>query len=153
MSDFGSGTPEPVVGMYGLRTFKITDGRLSSVVAGTGHWEDGVCEAVCTRNPDHQEPPVDGCSCGIYCTHSLAALFAQYSAQAQRIVCVIAPEGPTLSGDTGMRTNAARIVACWCGEPNWRIVPSEREVCRKDAPGARQYYDLRLMVKLYGLKT
>jgi hypothetical protein len=66
-----------------------------------------VCEAVCTRNPDHAEPPVDGCSCGIYCTHSLHSLFAQYGEFAARIVCVIAPEGPTLTGDTGMRTNAA----------------------------------------------
>jgi hypothetical protein len=152
--DFDSlGMADLAVALYALRTFRVVDGRLASVVAGAGHWADGVCEAVCTRHPDDptHEAPADGCTCGIYGTHSLAALSRQYGKQACRIVAVIAPEGPTVTGSTGLRTAFARIVAYWCAEPDRS--PSEGDVCVEQCPGARRFYDLNVMARLYGLSV
>ncbi len=79
--DFDSyGQADIAVAIYALRTFKIEDGKLSSVVVGAGHWENGVCVAICTKNADH-EAPADGCNCGIYGTHTLQALFRQYGSR------------------------------------------------------------------------
>ena len=60
MSD-ASGLPEDIeVGdTYALRTFVVKDGRLASIAQGGGHWEDGICEAVCLAHPDdpaHEVP-------------------------------------------------------------------------------------------------
>jgi len=148
--DFDSGgTVDVAVGLYALRTFAIADGKLASVVQGAGHWKDGVCEALCLKGPDHQAP-ADGCSCGIHGTHTLEALFAQYGQYARRIVAVIAVEGATVTGATGLRTAAARIAAYWHAEPD--RPPSEAEVCAQQCPGARRFYDLDVMTRLYGLK-
>jgi len=147
--DFDSGgAVDLVVGMYALRTFKIVDGQLSSVAVGAGHWENGVCTAICTRNPDHVAPE-DGCTCGIYGTHTLEGLFNQYGEFACRIIAVIAAEGPTVIGTTGLRTAAARIVAYWCADPD--RAQSEVDACAAQCPGARRFYDLDVMARLYGL--
>jgi hypothetical protein len=153
--DFDSlGELDIEIARYALRTFRVEDGKLSSVVVGAGHWENGVCIAVCTRNPEDptHEAPAKGCSCGIYATHSVAALFRQYGKQACRIVTVIAPEGRTVTGDTGLRTSAARIVAYWCGEGS----PSEADVCAQipnlpDGRRLRRYYNVDVMARMYGL--
>ncbi len=62
---------------------------------------------------------------------------------------MIAAEGLTVSGETGLRTAAARIVAYWCAESNWS--PSEADVCADQCPGARRFYDARVMARMYGL--
>jgi hypothetical protein len=54
-------------------------------------------------------------------------------------------------GATGLRTAAARIVAFWAAEPNGS--QSEVDVARQQCPGARRYFDVDLMAKLYGLTT
>ena len=52
MSD-ASGLPDDIeVGdAHALRTFAVEDGRLASIAQRRGHWEDGVCEAICTEPP------------------------------------------------------------------------------------------------------
>jgi hypothetical protein len=151
MSDYGSGAATDLaVGVYALRTFAVADGKLSSVIQGAGHWDDGVCEARCVKDPTH-EAPADGCKCGIYGTHTLEALFSQYPEHSSRIVAVIAPEGRTVTGPKGLRTAFARIVAYWCAEPDRS--PSEADVCAEQCPGARRFYDLNVMARLYGLSV
>jgi hypothetical protein len=151
--DYGSGDPvdlDLAVGLYALRTFRTVDGQLASVVQGTGHWGNGVCEARCLKSSDaDHKVPADDCHCGIYGTHTLEALFAQYGEFACRIVTVIAAEGRTVTGLTGLRTAAARIVAYWCAEPDRSR--SEADVCAEQCPGARRFYDLNVMARLYGL--
>jgi hypothetical protein len=147
------------IGVYALRTFKITKGQLTSVTVSGHHWKDGVCEAECMQaagqDPTH-EAPVEGCSCGIYGTYSLAALRRQFG-ETGRIVTVIAAEGRTVTGDTGLRTAAARIVAYWIGEPRIGQPPGSGwarldNICAEQCPGARRYYDVDLMAKIYGLE-
>ena len=142
------------IAVYALRTFRVVDGNVSSVAVGAGHWDGGICTAVCVRTKDGENPhtpPADGCMCGIYGTHSLHALFAQYPEFACRITTVIAVGGPTVTGSTGLRTAQVRVVAYWVGEPDGSE-PSEAEVCGEQFPGARRYYDIDLMAKLYGMR-
>jgi hypothetical protein len=155
--DFDSlGELDIEIARYALRTFTIQDGQLSSIAVSGHHWENGVCEATCMVHPEDptHEAPAKGCSCGIYATHSVAALFRQYGKQACKIVVVIAPEGRTVTGDTGMRTAAARIVAYWCGEG----ATVEAEVCSKQIPDLpdgrhiRRYYNVNTMAQIYGLE-
>jgi hypothetical protein len=153
MVDYGAGDPvqpDPAVAVYALRTFRVEDGQLASIIAGTGHWIEGACIARCTQDPEHVAPPVDGCHCGIYGAHTLTALRRQYGEQASRLVCVVAAEGATVIGSTGLRTAAARVVAFWVTESSGS--PSELDAARQ-CPGARRYYDVDLMAKLHGLKT
>ena len=108
--DYGNNEPVAYeVARYALRTFVIRDGQLSSVIKGGGHWNEGVCEAVCLAE-DH-EAPAPGCRCGIYGALSLQTLYSQYPKAASRIVAVIAAEGKTMLGTVGLRTAAARVVA------------------------------------------
>jgi hypothetical protein len=173
MSDYGSGDAELMIGLYALRTFvirtfafaeddapdlaegltdddKVKRPRLSSVAISGAHWKDGCCLARCTRNPEH-EAPADQCACGIYAANTVAALMAQYEKQASNLIAVIATQGLTVRGETGLRTSAARIVAYWIGNPDLDGSSLEAQVCKTDAPGARRYYDLDLMTKLYQL--
>jgi hypothetical protein len=174
MSDFGDGDPELMIGLYALRTFvvakfaftdedavnlaedltaddKVERPRLSSLADSGAHWKDGQCIARCKKNADH-EAPADGCTCGVYATNTIAALFAQYEAQARKLVAVIATQGLTVKGDVGLKTSAARILAYWIGNPDVGGSSREAEVCKRDAPGARRFFDLRLMAKLYELE-
>lgn len=153
--DYGIDTEpaEPVIGRYALRTFAIKDGKLASIIQGAGHWENGTCEARCVTTAVTDEPheaPAPGCGCGIYGTLSLAALFDQYAQYACRIIAVIAAEGVTYVGSVGLRTAAARVVAYWCAEPD-NHQPNEADMCAQCCPGARRFYDLDVMARLYGL--
>jgi hypothetical protein len=143
------GNTEPVayeVARYALRTFVIRDGQLSSVIKGGGHWNEGVCEAVCL-DEDH-EAPAPGCRCGIYGALSLQTLYSQYPKATSRIVAVIAAEGKTMLGTVGLRTAAARVVAYWCAEPNDQH-RDDIAICAVQCPGARRFHDVEVMARLY----
>jgi hypothetical protein len=152
---YGDGDPldgaDIAVGVYGLRTFAVVDGQLGSIIKGAGHWQDGVCEAVCLRptgdDAAGHEAPAPQCDCGIYGALTLATLFGQYPECASRIVAVIAAEGVTFLGTVGLRTAAARVVAYWVSEK----AVAERKVCAEGCPNARRFYDLDVMAKVYGL--
>jgi hypothetical protein len=147
--DFDSAGPADIaVGLKGLRTFKVVDDQLASVVVA-GHWAKGACIATCMSNPNDptHEVPAKGCSCGIYAANSLTALFRQFREEARQIICVIAAEGPTVTGQTGLRTAAARIVAWWAAEPDG----PEAAVCARECPGARRFYDAEFMARIYRL--
>jgi hypothetical protein len=149
MSDeFGDAPTEIEVAVYALRTFGVAGDRLTSVAKGDGHWNDGVCVARCTANPDDPQhvPPADNCGCGVYGFFTLEELFAQYGAYAHRVVGVIAAQGLTAVGDKGLKTAAARIVAYWCRDDDRDIT-----VCELSCPGARRFYDVDVLARLYGL--
>lgn len=152
------------VARYGLRTFRVrTRGEmrsqqwgLRSVVKST-YWTDGVMEAKCMadaraflwslhENEEEHVIPDKNCSCGIYATTSLDSLMAQYPAYAlSGGVAVIAAEGPTIIGELGMRTTAARIVAYWCPDKKKRKV--YEEVCQD----ARHFRNMSDMLEAYNL--
>jgi hypothetical protein len=150
--DFDSlgGVDIEIRNMFGLRTFKVIDGALSSVVAGTGHWVNGECTAICNGNtdPDHVAP-ADDCRCGIYATHSLDGLMRQYRAPASRIVAVIQATGATVTGDTGFRTAKAQIVAYWLGFDARVEAAVLAEQC---PPDAQRWHDRDLMARIFELE-
>jgi hypothetical protein len=153
MTDFESlGEYAPQVrDLFGLRTFRLRDGKLDSVVV-SGNWEGGLCEAVCMVEKDHVAP-ADGCKCGIYATHSLRALMAQYSEHANRIVAVIQAVGRTVNGPTGFKTAKAEVVAYWLGEQRFDDDSlSEADACDEQWLGVRRWRDLDLMIKRFQLK-
>ncbi|EIU51611.1 MULTISPECIES: hypothetical protein [Mycobacteriaceae] len=118
-------TSDIEVGRYAVRTFSIDRRRgtlvpvsiashLDSIgVDSRAVWEDGVCVARCAHGHNHPAPS-DDCSCGIYGATSLASLHSQFPDLVASIVAVIAAEGPTIIGNAGLRTSAARVVAYWC---------------------------------------
>ncbi len=138
--------PDIEVARYALRTFVTypVGDRLRSVVKRGHHWHDGTCVAQCLKGKDH-EAPAEGCSCGIYGTLSLQALERQFDSEAARLVTVIAAEGRTIIGDTGLRTSAARVVAYW--SPSRTI----RKSCKKQFRGSEDFTDLNAMLTAYKL--
>lgn len=158
------------IGRYALRTFRTNAGRLQTVAweewieafeetmngSWNGGWCNGTCEAQCLRmagiltglHPLHRtaghSPPHRGCTCGIYGTVNLSSLLRDYSC-AREMVAVIAAEGPTIIGSTGLRTAAARVVAYWV---RTRTVG---RICRRDLGDADEYHSLNKMIKAYGL--
>jgi hypothetical protein len=96
------------------------------------------------RIQDH-EPPSEGCSCGIYGTLGLLSLMRQYGLYAQDIVAVIAAEGVTIIGGTGLRTAAARVVAYWTPLRGYR------KIARRQFEGAQHFQNLDEMLTAYGL--
>lgn len=115
--------PDIEIGRYGLRTFRIRDDKLKSVVK-SHTWASGVAVAECKNErvivsfggeeiETKHSAPAEACTCGIYATVNLNELIRQYRPYAQRCIAVIAAEGQTIIGDRGMRTAAARIVAYW----------------------------------------
>lgn len=109
--------PEPVVGVYGLRTFRITeDGDLDCVVVRTteNEWPGGACIARCAV-VDRHTPPVDDCNCGVYSFRSLHAVTKEYP-QGGYVLAVVALEGETIEGSRGWRSRAARVVALWVSD-------------------------------------
>ena len=157
MSDYGIDNTEPVnieVGRYALRTFKIVDGQLASIIQNGSHWKDGVCEAVCVKYKPGTDgegvhaAPAAGCHCGVYGTLTLAALYRQYAQHACGIVAVIAAEGITFIGDVGLRTAAARVVSYWCSD---ELPLADQAVCAAQSGGARRFHDVTVMTRLYGL--
>ena len=148
--DRGLPTDIEVGDAYALRTFAVKDGRLASIVQGGGHWENGVCVAICTKNtdnPDH-EIPADRCHCGVYAFWTVAELVDQYPDFTRNIVAVVRLDGMTIEGDNGVKTARAQIVAWWCAED---AAPRLATVCAASSPGARRYFDRDVMVRMYGL--
>lgn len=145
------------VARYGLRTFVVKGGRLKSLYKDI-YWDEGVMEAKCLRGPEalwlffqndvdpSHRAPDKNCTCGIYATLTLEHLRAQYFMEAERSVAVIAAEGPTIIGDQGLRTSAARIVAYWT--PVRGVRRAYGQACGKDA----QYFrKMDQMLETYGL--
>ncbi|RDI55308.1 trypsin-like peptidase domain-containing protein [Nocardia mexicana] len=104
---------EPIVGVYGLRTFTVHGGKLQPVFDWdtSTAWRDGTCIAQCAKGTAHQAP-ADGCTCGVYSFRDLSHLRRQYS-QSATLVGVIALEGRVVEGGSGWRAQAARLVALW----------------------------------------
>lgn len=102
------------VGRYGVRTFWVTRQGIGPITERPLEttWTDGVCVAECQRG-DHEAPGAE-CKCGIYACSDLESLRAQFPVLAKTMIAVIAAEGPTIIGERGFRTSAARIVAYWC---------------------------------------
>lgn len=142
-------SPDFEVGRYGLRTFRVDrDARaLLPVVSDDRHaWAGGVCVARCARGHAHT-PPAEGCGCGVYAATSLGSLLGQYPRQASNIVAVVAAEGPTLVGSSGLRTSAARVVAYW-SHPSPRL-STARAVLAAQCPDAKTYDDCGAMLAAY----
>lgn len=119
-------------------------------------WTDGTCEAQCLRfrldmlgiwhlESKCNEPPGDNCECGIYGSLSLDDLKRMYGWYVDQLVCVFAPEGKTIIGSRGLRTERARVVAyCThylCHDSFARLFPD-----------AKRYFDVSQMVYDHGLR-
>ncbi|MFF7944277.1 hypothetical protein ACFZC5_31615 [Nocardia gamkensis] len=130
---------EPVVGVYGLRTFTIDHGKLRPVFErrDSSAWRDGTCIAECSKGARHQAP-ADDCTCGVYSFRDLNHLRRQYSESAT-IVGVIALEGRVVEGESGWRAQAARLIALWEQEPGVVDV----------LPGVERYRQVDDMVRAY----
>lgn len=110
---------EPVVGVHGLRTFRISrDLHLVPAALRVTDWDYGSCIAQCRSvyaatpsGPVHNAPDPD-CSCGVYAARTLGFLQRQYST-ARDVVAVVALEGRTIEGQYGWRSQAARVVALY----------------------------------------
>lgn len=103
--------PDPVVGLHGVRTFRVSaDGRLLPVAVMTDDWATGACIARCGRG--HRAPDL-GCTCGIYSFTSWRELRAQYPVPSRRLIAVVALEGVTVEGTKGYRSQAGRVVDIW----------------------------------------
>ncbi|MEV5651005.1 hypothetical protein AB0L57_22365 [Nocardia sp. NPDC052254] len=143
--DIGRGLDaEPVVGVYGLRTFQVLRGKLGSVGvhSRSGDWHDGTCVARCDfywhRRVDEHRVPAESCSCGVYCFRDLGRLRSEYS-MANDVVAVIALEGRVLEGHRGWRAEAARVVALWTADPA-TVDP---------LPDVTRYSDVEEMIRAY----
>ncbi|WP_157185984.1 hypothetical protein [Mycobacterium canetti] len=146
--------PDVEVARYALRTFRIDyeRGVLKSVAVEGDHWTRGVCEAVCAHPcwpvypVDHKAPEV-ACRCGIYGCLTLDDLVRQWSEFCRDIVAVIAVEGTTIIGYTGLRTEAARIVAYWTP------LDTIRQICTQTCTGAIYFRSINKMLTAYGFTS
>ncbi|MFV8169731.1 hypothetical protein [Mycobacterium sp. DBP42] len=148
------------VGRYAVRTFTVDRhrGALAPVsiaphldnIGVNGHlaWEAGVCEARCVHGYDHTAPDED-CSCGIYGATTLTSLRRQFPDLAAGIVAIIAAEGPTLIGNAGLRTSAARVVSYWC-HPG-PAFDEARTVLSQQCSHAQEFDDLGAMLAAYDI--
>lgn len=101
---------EPVVGLFALRTFRVSTSGLLVPLSFIGSaWADGTCIARCGLG---HPAPADDCPCGVYSLRDLRDLRLQYWS-AGRLVAVVAPEGLTIEGSKGWRSQAARVVDVW----------------------------------------
>lgn len=149
---YGAGTVisgDIEVGRHALRTFKV-DFRRRELRAMTQHpgtpseWVGGTCIAVCRSRPSAHQSPKPSCTCGVYGTVELAGL-NQFGLYSHELVTVIAAEGATIVGDTGLRTAAARVVAYW--SPARGV----RRICAEQCKGAKEFRNLDEMLKAYNL--
>ncbi|MFZ0902564.1 MAG: hypothetical protein WAN71_01515 [Mycobacterium sp.] len=141
-----SASPDFEVGRYGLRTFRVDRNAralLPVVREDRDAWAGGVCVARCAHGHTHS-PPGEGCNCGVYAATSLGSLLGQYPRNASNIVAVIAAEGPTIIGSSGLRTSAARVVAYWC-HPSPRL-GTARAVLAQQCRDAKAYDDCGAML-------
>jgi len=150
MTDFDSlGDADIVIkDLFGLRTFKAVDGKLSSVVVGTGYWEDGMCDAICVSHKDDLDhvAPAEGCHCGIYAAYTLRLLVTQYKEEAEKIIAVVKATGTTITGDDGFKTRQAEVVAYWAADNT-----AEEKACDAHCPDARRWFDRDLMIAIFEL--
>ena len=137
---------EPVVGVYGLRTFRVSlDGNLLPLTQMSIDWAGGRCVARCAVGGDHTAPET-GCTCGIHSFRDLAHLAKQFAA-ADSLVAVVALEGATVEGDRGWRSQAAQVVAVWIADD---ALPSHLRTALLDRlPGVRGYSSPDEMVAAY----
>jgi hypothetical protein len=143
---------------YALRTFDVKDDRLASIAVGTGHWEDGVCVAICTQKPDDPDHivPVEGCHCGVYAYWTIGELVERYSELSRHIVTVVRLGGETIEGDNGVKAGSAQIVAWWCAEDAPEhiaaceaSIPTTREDANRGEVVVRRFYDRDVMIRMY----
>lgn len=136
MSDTDLSALEPVVGVYGLRTFRVSlDGKLLPIGHLSDDWDGGSCIARCAIGSDHAAPETD-CTCGIYSFRDRVHLTNQFSA-ARSLLAVVALEGTTVEGDRGWRSQAARVVAVWIADD---ALPSTlRAALLAGLPSVREY--------------
>ena len=127
---------EPVVGVYGLRTFRVSlDGNLLPLTQLSNDWAGGRCVARCAVGGEHTAPET-GCTCGIYSFRDLVHLAKQFAA-AHSLVAVVALEGATVEGDRGWRSQAAQVVAVWIADD---ALPSHlRTALLERLPGVREH--------------
>lgn len=140
------------IGRYALRTFSDKGTWLGSVGVQGRHWHDGICEAKCVNTTIWAErrvhsAPQEGCTCGIYGTLSYEALHRQYRHESEALVTVMAAEGETIIGDTGLKTAAARIVAWWAPQRVWTLRAAI--LASMEFPDAKHYKSLDAMLDAY----
>ena len=137
---------EPVVGVYGLRTFRVSlDGNLLPLTQLSIDWAGGRCIARCAVGGKHTAPET-ACTCGIHSFRDLAHLAKQFAA-ADSLVAVVALEGATVEGDRGWRSQAAQVVAVWIADD---ALPSHLRTAVLDRlPGVREYSSPEEMVAAY----
>ena len=83
MTDSNSSSLEPVVGVHGLRTFRVSlDGNLLPLTQLTNDWAGGRCVARCAVGGDHTAPET-ACTCGIHSFRDRAEL-AKFSNRARK---------------------------------------------------------------------
>ena len=137
---------EPVVGVYGLRTFRVSlDGNLLPLTQLSIDWAGGRCIARCAVGGEHTAPET-ACTCGIHSFRDRAHLAKQFAA-ADSLVAVVALEGATVEGDRGWRSQAAQVVAVWIADD---ALPSHLRTAVLDRlPGVREYSSPEEMVAAY----
>lgn len=140
------GGSEPVVGLFALRTFRVsTSGHLVPLSFIGSAWADGTCIARCRLG---HPPPADDCTCGVYSLRDLRDLRLQYWS-ARRLMAVVALEGLTIEGSKGWRSQAARVVDVWTA-PGPRGLPDEQVgLLQRHLPGAAFHTDLDRMLARY----
>ena len=127
---------EPVVGVYGLRTFRVSlDGKLLPIGQLSDDWDGGRCIARCAIGGDHTAPETD-CTCGIYSFRDRVHLAKHFSA-AHSLIAVVALEGTTVEGDRGWRSQAAQVVAVWIADD--ALPSSLRAALLAGLPNVREY--------------
>ena len=145
MTPFEDG-PEPVVGVFALRTFQVSANGVLLPLSFTGaDWADGTCIARCGRG---HAAPADGCTCGVYSLRDLRDLRLQYWT-ARRLVAVVALEGQTVEGSKGWRSQAARVVDVWTGSGRWGLPAKQDGLLRQQLPGVRFHTDMDGMLAGY----
>ena len=137
---------EPVVGVYGLRTFRVSlDGNLLPLTQLSNDWVDGRCVARCAVGDEHTAPET-GCTCGIYSFRDLEQLAEQFTA-ARSLVAVVALEGAAIEGDRGWRSQAGQVVALWIADD---ALPSHvRAALLERLPGVHEHTNPEELVAAY----
>jgi hypothetical protein len=153
----GDQVPDIEVGRHALRTFRIVKKerrqfktmkqsyKLRSVFKDYYWNSNGTIEAECLSVDiyDRHAPGMnENCHCGVYGSLNLDVLHTQYPDWTPQTVAVIAAEGPTLIGEKGLRTSAARIVAFWVADP------ADAEAYA-NVENVKAYLDIKEMLKDY----
>jgi len=139
---------EPLVGVFALRTFRVSvDGFLLPVSFVGDDWAKGLCIAGCRKAP-HSAPDPQ-CTCGLYSLTDLHELRTQYH-QADKLLAVVALEGSSIEGAMGWRSQAARVVAMWVSPHRRRGVPDVQVAAmRANYPDIAFYTDRAAMLARY----